>query len=126
MNTHITFTADRGRQLRWKSYGTFLASGVLGAVINTTALVAAARFRHRRKRLGATTGPGIDRPGHGGTSGQHVPERPLGVRGQAGDLQARVVACVGGEDRAAAGIGNHGDPASGGHRLGCQQRRGVE
>jgi putative flippase GtrA len=44
MNSHITFAAESGRQLRWKSYGTFLASGVLGAVINTTALVTAARF----------------------------------------------------------------------------------
>jgi putative flippase GtrA len=44
MNSHITFAAESGRQLRWKSYGTFLASGVLGAVINTTTLVVAARF----------------------------------------------------------------------------------
>jgi putative flippase GtrA len=44
MNSHITFAAESGRQLRWKSYGTFLASGVLGAVANTTTLVIAARF----------------------------------------------------------------------------------
>jgi putative flippase GtrA len=44
MNSHITFAAESGRQLRWKSYGTFVASGVLGAVVNTTALVAAAQF----------------------------------------------------------------------------------
>ncbi len=44
MNSHITFAAESGRQLRWKSYGTFLASGVLGAIVNTTTLVIAARF----------------------------------------------------------------------------------
>lgn len=44
MNSHITFAAESGRQLRWKSYGTFLASGVLGAVANTTTLVIAAKF----------------------------------------------------------------------------------
>jgi putative flippase GtrA len=44
MNSHITFAAESGRQLRWKSYGTFLASGVLGAVANTTTLVIAAGF----------------------------------------------------------------------------------
>ena len=44
MNSHITFAAESGRQLRWKSYGTFVASGVLGALVNTTALVIAAKF----------------------------------------------------------------------------------
>ena len=44
MNTHITFAAESGRQLRWKSYGTFAASGVLGALVNTTVLVIAAKF----------------------------------------------------------------------------------
>ena len=44
MNSHITFAAESGRRLRWKSYGTFLASGVLGAVANTTTLVIAAKF----------------------------------------------------------------------------------
>jgi len=44
MNSHITFAAESGRQLRWKSYGTFVASGVLGAIANTTALVIAAKF----------------------------------------------------------------------------------
>jgi len=44
MNSHITFAAESGRQLRWKSYGIFVASGVLGAVANTTALVIAAKF----------------------------------------------------------------------------------
>jgi putative flippase GtrA len=44
MNSHITFAAETGRQLRWKSYGTFLAAGVLGVVTNTTTLVIAAKF----------------------------------------------------------------------------------
>jgi putative flippase GtrA len=44
MNSHITFAAESGRQLRWRAYGTFVASGVLGAVANTGVLVAAARF----------------------------------------------------------------------------------
>jgi putative flippase GtrA len=44
MNSHITFAAESGRQLRWKSYGTFLASGVLGYIANTTTLVIAAKF----------------------------------------------------------------------------------
>ncbi len=44
MNSHITFAAESGRQLRWKSYGTFLASGVLGDIANTTTLVIAAEF----------------------------------------------------------------------------------
>jgi putative flippase GtrA len=44
MNSHITFAAESGRQLRWKDYGTFLASGVLGAIANTTTLVIAAKF----------------------------------------------------------------------------------
>ena len=33
-----------GWRLRWKSYGTFLASGVLGYIANTTTLVIAAGF----------------------------------------------------------------------------------
>jgi putative flippase GtrA len=44
MNSHITFAAESGRKLRWRAYGTFVASGVLGAVANTGVLVAAARF----------------------------------------------------------------------------------
>jgi putative flippase GtrA len=44
MNSHITFAAESGRQLRWRDYGTFLASGVLGAIANTTTLVIAAKF----------------------------------------------------------------------------------
>lgn len=44
MNSFITFAAESGRKLRWKSYGTFVASGVLGAAANTVALVIAANF----------------------------------------------------------------------------------
>jgi putative flippase GtrA len=44
MNSLITFAVESGRQLRWKSYGTFVASGVLGALVNTTVLVIAAKF----------------------------------------------------------------------------------
>jgi putative flippase GtrA len=44
MNSYFTFAHESGRQLRWRSYGKFVASGVLGAVISTTTLVIAARF----------------------------------------------------------------------------------
>jgi putative flippase GtrA len=44
MNSFITFAAESGRQLRWRDYGTFVASGILGAIVNTTALVVAAHF----------------------------------------------------------------------------------
>ena len=43
MNSFITFAAESGRKLRWVDYGTFVASGVLGVVANTAALVAAAQ-----------------------------------------------------------------------------------
>jgi putative flippase GtrA len=44
MNSFITFAAESGRRLRWRDYGTFVASGILGAVTNTAALVIAAQF----------------------------------------------------------------------------------
>ena len=44
MNSFITFAAESGRRLRWRDYGTFVASGVLGAAANTAMLVFAARF----------------------------------------------------------------------------------
>jgi putative flippase GtrA len=44
MNSFITFAAESGRRLRWLDYGTFVASGILGAIANTTALVLAAQF----------------------------------------------------------------------------------
>jgi putative flippase GtrA len=44
MNSFITFAAESGRRLRWKAYGAFVASGLLGAAANTAMLVVAARF----------------------------------------------------------------------------------
>jgi putative flippase GtrA len=42
MNSFITFAAESGRQLRWRDYGAFVASGVAGVIANTTTLVVAA------------------------------------------------------------------------------------
>jgi putative flippase GtrA len=39
MNSHITFAAESGRQLTWRSYATFAASGIAGVVANTATLV---------------------------------------------------------------------------------------
>jgi putative flippase GtrA len=44
MNSFITFAAESGRRLRWRDYGTFVASGVLGVIASTTTLVVAAHF----------------------------------------------------------------------------------
>jgi putative flippase GtrA len=44
MNSFFTFAAESGRRLRWLDYGTFVASGILGVIANTTALVIAAHF----------------------------------------------------------------------------------
>ena len=41
MNCLITFAAESGRQLRWRAYGAFVASGILGVIANTTVLVVA-------------------------------------------------------------------------------------
>ena len=41
MNSFITFAAESGRQLRWRSYGAFVASGVAGVITNTAILVVA-------------------------------------------------------------------------------------
>lgn len=41
MNCFITFAAESGRQLRWRAYGAFVASGVAGVITNTTVLVVA-------------------------------------------------------------------------------------
>jgi len=41
MNSTFTFAAESGRKLRWRDYGTFVASGVVGAVVNTATLVLA-------------------------------------------------------------------------------------
>jgi putative flippase GtrA len=42
MNSSITFAAESGRRLRWRDYGAFLASGVVGWLANTATLVFAA------------------------------------------------------------------------------------
>jgi putative flippase GtrA len=44
LNSHITFAAESGRQLRLRSYGVFVASGVVGLIGNTTALLIAAQY----------------------------------------------------------------------------------
>lgn len=44
MNSMFTFAAESGRKLGWRSYGTFLASGVIGLIANTTTLLVAARL----------------------------------------------------------------------------------
>jgi putative flippase GtrA len=44
MNSSITFAAESGGKLRWKDYAAFAASGLVGVVANTTALVAASYF----------------------------------------------------------------------------------
>jgi len=42
MNSFITFAAESGRQLTWRGYATFVASGIVGVVASTTTLVVAA------------------------------------------------------------------------------------
>src|ERR1700726_501970 len=42
MNSFVTFAVESGRQLRLKSYATFVAGGIVGAIGNTTALVVVA------------------------------------------------------------------------------------
>ena len=41
MNSVTTFAAESGRKLRWRDYGTFVASGLVGVVANTATLVLA-------------------------------------------------------------------------------------
>jgi putative flippase GtrA len=41
MNSFITFAAESGRQLRWRDYRKFVASGILGIVASTAALLIA-------------------------------------------------------------------------------------
>jgi len=47
MNSMFTFAAESGRKLGWRPYGTFLASGVVGLVANTTTLLVAAKLAPR-------------------------------------------------------------------------------
>ena len=44
MNSFITFARESGRKLRWRDYGGFVASGIVGVVANTTVLVIAAQY----------------------------------------------------------------------------------
>jgi len=41
MNSYVTFAAESGRELRWRAYLTFVASGIAGVITNTTVLVIA-------------------------------------------------------------------------------------
>jgi putative flippase GtrA len=47
MNSFITFARESNRELRWRSYLTFLGAGVAGLVVNTTVLVAAVELMPR-------------------------------------------------------------------------------
>lgn len=44
MNTYFTFAAESGRKLSWRAFFTFAASGILGLLADTTALLIASRF----------------------------------------------------------------------------------
>jgi putative flippase GtrA len=44
MNSFTTFAIESGRQLRWRAYGTFVASGIAGVVANTATVVIAVQF----------------------------------------------------------------------------------
>jgi putative flippase GtrA len=44
MNSYVTFAAESGRQLRWRAYGAFVASGIAGWVANTATLVVASNW----------------------------------------------------------------------------------
>jgi putative flippase GtrA len=44
MNCFITFAVESGRQLRWRAYGAFVASGLAGLIANTATLVIASHW----------------------------------------------------------------------------------
>jgi putative flippase GtrA len=44
MNSYVTFAKESGRQLTWRAYLTFAASGVLGWFANTATVLIASRF----------------------------------------------------------------------------------
>lgn len=44
LNSSITFAAESGRKLRWRSYTIFLGSGIVGWLANTATLVFAAQI----------------------------------------------------------------------------------
>jgi len=99
---------------------------VVSASTASTPAIGADQFQALTEEAWTGQHGGIDWAGHRGFAGKQGPERLLGVPGQAGDLQARVVARVGGKHRGAAGVRYHGDPGPGGRRLRGQQDRGVE
>jgi len=41
MNSFITFARESNRELRWRTYATFLGAGLAGLIVNTTTLVVA-------------------------------------------------------------------------------------
>jgi putative flippase GtrA len=44
MNSFVTFARESGRQLRWRHYGAFVTSGLVGVTANTVTLVIAAQY----------------------------------------------------------------------------------
>jgi putative flippase GtrA len=44
MNSYVTFAAESGRKLRWKSFFVFAASGILGLIGSTATLLIASEF----------------------------------------------------------------------------------
>lgn len=44
MNSMITFAAESGRKLTWRAYAAFAASGLLGLLADTTALLISKQF----------------------------------------------------------------------------------
>jgi putative flippase GtrA len=44
LNSSITFAAESGRKLRWRSYLTFVIAGVAGLLVNTATLLLAAEI----------------------------------------------------------------------------------
>ena len=44
LNSSITFAAESGRKLRWRSYLTFIVSGIAGLLTNTATLLFAAQI----------------------------------------------------------------------------------
>ena len=44
MNSMTTFARESGRKLRWRSYGTFVASGIAGVIANTAVVLVAVQY----------------------------------------------------------------------------------
>jgi putative flippase GtrA len=47
LNSFITFARESGRELRWRTYLTFLGAGLAGLIVNTTVLVIAIQLMPR-------------------------------------------------------------------------------